>query len=414
MNDGQSVKVEEPAGLISKSLQKLPEFFPAAPARTPSDSTVANALTSLQLGSDIYHIQFTSHRKVFGPLVILAKKVARQLLMPILERQLDYNAVNTRLATHLCEQVTTLRERTEELTAEITKMRLEQTARLQACQTEVQDVIGECLANMPQIQGAFPKADLLVTKSSFQLTETLLEEVKNEIASMGEDILKYFRDSRDRYQFTLQLIVDRPKGKVLDLGCSPGHVAMALINAGFDVYGIDLNAEYQKKYPSQSWVDRLKIKHVAFEHEPLPFPDAFFEYIVFTEVLEHIAVTDPLKILLEIKRVLKPGGLMVLSTPNVAHISNVLALIKGDNIFWDPEIFYGGLDRHNREYTPCEVVNLMAKAHFSRYELAYMNAPSNWNSKTPEIYELMRIWQDNPELNKEPFFNNTIYIRAVK
>jgi hypothetical protein len=43
-----------------------------------------------------------------------------------------------------------------------------------------------------------------------------------------------------------------------------------------------------------------------------------------------------------------------------------------------------------------------------------MNAPSNWNSKTPEIYELMGKWQDNPELNKEPFFNNTIFIRAVK
>ena len=32
---------------------------------------------------------------------------------------------------------------------------------------------------------------------------------------------------------------------------------------------------------------------------------------------------------------------MVLSTPNVANISNVLALIKGDNIFWDPEISMG-------------------------------------------------------------------------
>src|SRR5262245_31635685 len=207
MNDGQSVKVEEHVGLISKSLQKLPEFFPTAPARTPSDSTVANALTSLQLGSDIYHIQFTSHRKVFGPLVILAKKVARQLLTPLLERQLAYNATNTRLATHLCEQVTTLQERTEELTAEITKMRQEQRAGLQVLRTEVKDVIGECLSDMSQIEGTFPKADLLVDKLSFQLAETLLEGVKTEIASMGEDILKYFRDSRDRYQFTLQLIV---------------------------------------------------------------------------------------------------------------------------------------------------------------------------------------------------------------
>jgi 2-polyprenyl-3-methyl-5-hydroxy-6-metoxy-1,4-benzoquinol methylase len=294
------------------------------------------------------------------------------------------------------------------------KMRQEQTASLQTLQTDVKDVIGECLSNALQIEGAFPKADLLVSETSFQLAETLLEEVKHEIASMGEDISTYFDTARDRYQFTLQLIVDCPKGKVLDLGCSPGHVSMALLNAGFEVFGIDLNTEYLKKYPSQAWMERLKINYVAFEHEPIPYPDAFFEYVIFTEVLEHIAVTDPLKILLEIKRVLKPGGFMLLSTPNVANISNVLALIKGDNIFWDPEIFYGSLDRHNREYTPREVVDLIAKADYSRYEIAYINTPSNWNSKTPEIYGLMSKWQGNPELNKEPFFNNTIFIRAVK
>jgi 2-polyprenyl-3-methyl-5-hydroxy-6-metoxy-1,4-benzoquinol methylase len=414
MNDGQSIEGEEHVGRIRKSLQKAPEFFPAAPASSPSDSTVANALISLQQNFNIYHIQYTSHRKVFGPLVVLAKKMLRQLLTPTLKRQLAYNAANTRLATHLYEQVTTLQKMTEELARELMKMRQEQTASLQTLQTDVKDVIGECLSNALQIEGAFPKADLLVSETSFQLAETLLEEVKHEIASMGEDISTYFDTARDRYQFTLQLIVDCPKGKVLDLGCSPGHVSMALLNAGFEVFGIDLNTEYLKKYPSQAWMERLKINYVAFEHEPIPYPDAFFEYVIFTEVLEHIAVTDPLKILLEIKRVLKPGGFMLLSTPNVANISNVLALIKGDNIFWDPEIFYGSLDRHNREYTPREVVDLIAKADYSRYEIAYINTPSNWNSKTPEIYGLMSKWQGNPELNKEPFFNNTIFIRAVK
>jgi 2-polyprenyl-3-methyl-5-hydroxy-6-metoxy-1,4-benzoquinol methylase len=414
MNGGQSIEVEKRVGQIRTSLQKSPDFFPAAPASIPSDSTVANALTSLQHSSDIYHIQFTSHRKAFGPLVVLAKKVVRQLLTPILERQLAYNAANTRLATHLSNQVATLQKLTEELAGEIVQMRQEQAAGPQALRPEVEAVIDECLSNALQLEGAFPKADLRVNKSSFQMAATLLEGVKNEIASMGEDISTYFDVARDRYQFTLQLIVDRPKGKVLDLGCSPGHVSMALINAGFEVFGIDLNTEYLKKYPSQSWVERLKINHVAFEHEQIPHPDAFFEYVIFTEVLEHIAVTDPLKILLEINRVLKPGGLMVLSTPNVANISNVLALIKGDNIFWDPEIFYGSLDRHNREYTPRELIDLIAKAHFSRYEVAYINTPANWNSKTPEVYGLMGKWQGNPELNKEPFFNNTIFIRAVK
>ncbi len=56
MNDGQSIEVEEHVGQIGKSFQKPPEFFPAAPTSTPSDSTVANALTSLQHNSDIYPI----------------------------------------------------------------------------------------------------------------------------------------------------------------------------------------------------------------------------------------------------------------------------------------------------------------------------------------------------------------------
>src|SRR5262245_30161337 len=146
MNEGPSIEVEEHVGQTSKSLQKPPERFPAAPASTSSVSTVANALTSLQHSADIYHIRFASHRKVFVPLVVLAKKMACQLLTPILERQWAYNAANTWLATHLCQQVTTLQERTEELTAEITKMRQEQTGSLKALRTEVKDVIGECLS----------------------------------------------------------------------------------------------------------------------------------------------------------------------------------------------------------------------------------------------------------------------------
>jgi hypothetical protein len=161
MNDGQPIGVDEHIGQIRKSLQKPPEFFPGAPASTPSDSTVANALTSLQHSSNIYHIQFTSHRKVFGPLIVLAKKVVRQLLTPILERQWAYNAANARLATHLCKQVTTLQKITEEMAGQIIEMRQQQAAGLRALRTEVKDVIGECISNVLQIEGAFPKADLL-------------------------------------------------------------------------------------------------------------------------------------------------------------------------------------------------------------------------------------------------------------
>ena len=86
------------------------------------------------------------------------------------------------------------------------------------------------------------------------------------------------------------------------------------------------------------------------------FSDSTFDGAIFTEVLEHIAIADPVSVIKEIARVLKPGATLLLTTPNVCNLANLIALAQGNNIFWAPEIFYGSTDRHNREYTPAEVV----------------------------------------------------------
>ena len=274
--------------------------------------------------------------------------------------------------------------------------------------------LADYLAGLMARADAFPKADLIADDEAAASADALLSEVRQEIASRGDDILLYFDTSRPRYLVTLQLALGRPKGRALDMGCSPGHVGMALSKAGFDVFGVDLNTEYLKKYPP-GWAEALKIKQVAFEQEPMPYPDNFFDVVVFTEVLEHIAVTSPTKIMLEIRRLLKPGGQLVLSTPNVANISNILALLKGQNIFWDPGIFYGGLDRHNREFTPHEVGTLMREAQFTSWQFAYVNTSANWNANADQdTYELLGSWKDANEVETNPLFKNTIFVRATK
>ncbi len=90
--------------------------------------------------------------------------------------------------------------------------------------------------------------------------------------------------------------------------------------------------------------------------------DASFDVIVFCEVLEHMT-NDPMHALREIARVLKPGGLLVLTTPNVARIENVIALLEGRNIY-DPYSGYGPYGRHNREYTRDELHRLLAYCGF--------------------------------------------------
>ncbi len=65
-------------------------------------------LALLHSGSDLTHINFTSHRRRLGPLVVLAKKGLSRLLTPILERQTAYNAANARVIASLKDEFSAL------------------------------------------------------------------------------------------------------------------------------------------------------------------------------------------------------------------------------------------------------------------------------------------------------------------
>src|SRR5262249_669072 len=146
--------------------------------------------------------------------------------------------------------------------------------------------------------------------------------------------------------------------RLLEVGAAPGHVSIAVKLAGYSSIGLNLNELWRQTYPGKEWLERLDVREHDVEKDPLPFGTGSFDAVLFTEVLEHVAIVNPVSILREIHRVLKAGGMCIFSTPNVCNISNVYALLIGRNVFWPPEIFYGGLDRHNREYTPSEVRSL--------------------------------------------------------
>ena len=88
-----------------------------------------------------------------------------------------------------------------------------------------------------------------------------------------------------------------------------------------------------------------------------PFESDSFDVVLFCEVIEHLLM-DPVVALREIKRVLRPGGSLVVSTPNVARLENMARLAAGANLY-DPYSGYGPYGRHNREYTRHELVKLL-------------------------------------------------------
>lgn len=96
---------------------------------------------------------------------------------------------------------------------------------------------------------------------------------------------------------------------------------------------------------------------VNVETDPLPFADGHFDVVLFCEVIEHL-LSDPVAALIEIKRVLRQGGTLILTTPNVARLENVARLIAGANVY-DPYSGYGPYGRHNREFTRHEIYQLL-------------------------------------------------------
>lgn len=231
--------------------------------------------------------------------------------------------------------------------------------------------------------------------------------------NLSDEKKRYIETSLPRYRFVANAALQHFSrgGKILDLGCAPGHMGIILHNLGFEMHGIDLNQLWEETYLDREWLQTLHVQALDVERQPLPFPDATFDGAVFAEVLEHIAIASPVQVMQEIRRVLKPEAKMLLTTPNVCNLANILALAKGKNIFWAPEIFYGGTDRHNREYTPAEVVTAVEQAELQVVDRFLFNGPNNWNGAAAEqIYDALHLLRGL----ECPLLGNTVFVVAQR
>ena len=100
-------------------------------------------------------------------------------------------------------------------------------------------------------------------------------------------------------------------GAVLDVPAGGAVQSRALKNLGYRVFSIDL-FEPQKRVDGTSWI-------CADANRALPFRDAAFDYVLSREGIEHLE--DQMGFLRNCARVLKPGGRIVLTTPNMMHLA---------------------------------------------------------------------------------------------
>jgi SAM-dependent methyltransferase len=200
-----------------------------------------------------------------------------------------------------------------------------------------------------------------------------LDEITREVHAFGRGELPgweagYLEYHRLRYQDTLRLLPPGEGRLLLDVGSFPGHLSALAQARGWEVVGLNNAIE-----GAGSWTDflgrcearKIAIRSCEVEREAFPLPTGSVDAVLFCELFEHLHL-NPFHTLKEIFRVLRPGGLFILTTPNLRRVETLSRLWHGwgaqpplSRTFRElfPSLLY---HRHNREYTASELAYYLA------------------------------------------------------
>ena len=148
------------------------------------------------------------------------------------------------------------------------------------------------------------------------------------MSDLGERYEEHHRQRRSEGEFVFvperipifQAAIGRGK-RVLDLGCRTGALTRHFLE-GNAVVGMDVDASALAK-AAERGIEGVQ----ANVEEPLPFDDGSFDAVVAGELLEHLQFPDAL--VAEVRRVLRPGGVLVGSVPNAYRLKSRLLFLAG-------------------------------------------------------------------------------------
>ncbi|MCK9476393.1 MAG: class I SAM-dependent methyltransferase [Candidatus Muirbacterium halophilum] len=257
------------------------------------------------------------------------------------------------------------------------------------------------------------KKNNILLKSELDEKE-IFNYLKNLDLVANKELYNYLESDFKRFIYTVNLIPEKVKD-ILEIGSNPYFISVILEKYfDFDIkytnfFGITDNIECSQSVKNIDENEKFEFvyKNINIEKDELDYKEKF-DVILFCEVIEHLS-NDPYKALINIKKNLRKDGYLILTTPNIARLENIIKIISGSNIY-DPYSGYGAYGRHNREYSLKEIILFLEVFGFE-IDIAFTQDVHNFESREiigSDIDLINKILK-----NRSADLGQYIFIRAI-
>lgn len=267
--------------------------------------------------------------------------------------------------------------------------------------------------------------------ATFQLTDS--ERVRDYLLSFDSfadspvEGANYVNHALRRFIITTGMTppAERPDQRLLEIGGHPYYTTLLLHRfRGYRIYTTNFFGEDHPRYGQQRLTSTkynetyvCNFVNLNIEKDALPYPDNTFDAVLFCEVIEHLT-QDPTFALVELHRVLKPDGYLLITTPNVFRLQNMVDILRGQRNIFHPYSGHGVYGRHQREYGCGELVDLVRGCGYTvqRLEIADYEPTNRLFSA---IKRLWRHRRDNLFLlarrgaNRRFYYPSWLYIASL-
>jgi len=183
---------------------------------------------------------------------------------------------------------------------------------------------------------------------------------------------------RKRFFKSRSLILETKPKIVLDVGCGDG-LLLSLCDDEIEKHGLDISDNNLNN-------DKAIIYKKHDVSEGLPYENAKFDVVHSSELIEH--VKDTIFFIKECKRVLKPGGRMIISTPNLHYWRNIIEWFNGNQFFFVD--YHDAQEGHVRYFCPKTLYELASKEKLINITTTTIG---DWGTKSIVMMAMAKIFE---------------------